>query len=306
MPTAKRILLLFSIAICLLALAGWRQSASADPADAPPRASNPFFAFANGVEPERLSLEEQARLLKQLGYDGIGWEGIEQIPEMLAALDRQGLKMFSVYVAASVDPGRPPYDPRLAEAIRQLKGRETLIWLQLGGGTPSASNADDRATVVVREIADLADSSGLRVALYPHLGAYVQTVEDALRLAKRVERGNLGVSFNLCHFLKLDREENLERRVKEALPRLFVVSINGADRGDTRQMGWERLIQTLDQGSFDTSGLLKLLRESRYAGPIGLQCYGVHGDPRDNLSRSMAAWRRLSVADAGNATPSGQ
>ena len=31
------------------------------------------------------------RLLKELGYDGIGYTGAEKIPEMLAALDRHGL-----------------------------------------------------------------------------------------------------------------------------------------------------------------------------------------------------------------------
>ena len=31
-----------------------------------------------------------------------------------------------------------------------------------------------------------------------------------------------------------------------------------------------------------------------YAGPIGLQCYGLGGDARDHLARSMAAWRKMS------------
>ena len=75
------------------------------------------------------------------------------------------------------------------------------------------------------------------MALYPHMGMYVARVEDALRLAKKIDRKNVGVSFNLCHFLKLDDEKNVERRLKEAMPYLFAVSINGADGGPTNAMG---------------------------------------------------------------------
>ena len=110
---------------------------------------------------------------------------------------------------------------------------------------------------------------------------------------KKVDRKNVGVGFNLCHFLKLDDEKNLERRLKEAMPYLFAVSINGADGGDTNRMGWDRLIQTLDRGSFDVGRVLKTLKQLGYTGPIGLQCYGIPGDNRENLKRSMKAWRDL-------------
>ncbi len=40
------------------------------------------------------------------------------------------------------------------------------------------------------------------------------------------------------------------------MPYLFVVSINGADGGATNDMLWDRLIQTLDRGSFDVGRVL--------------------------------------------------
>ena len=88
---------------------------------------------------------------------------------------------------------------------------------------------------IFREIADVAARSGLRVALYPHKGSYVERVEDAVRLAKKIDRKNLGVSFNLCHFLWVDDAKNLELRLKEARPYLMAVSINGADGGRNEQ-----------------------------------------------------------------------
>jgi sugar phosphate isomerase/epimerase len=256
---------------------------------------NPFFAFDNGTgRDEGVSFEAQAKMLKELGYAGIGFTGTQRIPEMLKALDANGLKMFSTYVEACVDPSKPPYDPGLKAAIEQLKGRDTMIWLFMTGGRASSAEADGRAVAIVRKIAGMAERSGLRVALYPHTGLYVARVEDAIRLVKKVDRKNVGASFNLCHFLKVDSEKNLQPRLKEAMPYLFVVSINGADGGATNAMGWDRLIQTLDRGTFDVSRVLKTLKQLDYVGPIGLQCYAVRGDAHDNLRRSIDAWHKLS------------
>jgi sugar phosphate isomerase/epimerase len=97
----------------------------------------------------------------------------------------------------------------------------------------------------------------------------------------------VGVTFNLCHWLKQDGPSDLESRLKLALPRLMLVTINGADP----EGGWDRIIQTLDRGSYDVCDFLKTLRRVGYRGPIGLQCYAIAGNKRDNLARSMKTWQ---------------
>ena len=253
----------------------------------------PFYAFESGCNRDGASYEAQAKLLKELGYDGIGFTGTQHIPEMLKALDAEGLKMHMTYVNACVDAGKPPYDPGLKTCLEQLKGRDTLISLFVTGGKASADTSDDRAVAILREISDLAEPNGIRIALYPHVGCYVARVQDAIRLVKKVDRKNIGLGFNLCHFLKLDDGKQLEARLQEAIPYLFTVSINGADDGDTNQMEWNRLIQTLDRGSFDVARVLKTLKQSDYKGAVGLQCYSVPGSAREVLSHSMAGWQKL-------------
>ena len=141
---------------------------------------------------------------------------------------------------------------------------------------------------------DLAEKAGLTVVLYPHVNCYVETAEDGLRLAKKVNRKNVGTSFNLCHFLKTDDEKNLEAVLKKCAPHLMLVSINGADSGDTKKMSWDRLIRPLGEGTYDVGKVMKVLDEIGYTGPIGLQCYAVKGDNRENLKKSIAAWRELN------------
>jgi sugar phosphate isomerase/epimerase len=257
---------------------------------------NPFFALCVGThDPQSRTPADQAKLLKELGYLGMAHVGLDGVPEVLKAVDQNGLKLFAIYVYVSIDPSKPKYDPRLKEVIVQLNGRDTLISPLLSGLPPSSVEGDPRAVEVVREIADMAAASGLRVALYPHTNDWLERVEDTVRVAEKADRKNVGVTFNLCHWLKVDDEKNLEAVLKLARPHLFVVTINGAD-SNAKNAGWDRLIQTLDRGSFDNGKVLNTLRDLGYTGPVGLQCYGIGGDVRDNLTRSIEAWRKLSAA----------
>ena len=115
---------------------------------------NPFFAFDNGTgRDQKLPLEAQAELVKRTGYAGIGFSGAQRVPEMLQALESRGLKLFSIYVGSRVDGEKPSYDPALPEAIRQLQGHATVIWLTIQGSAPEG---EARAVALVREVADMA------------------------------------------------------------------------------------------------------------------------------------------------------
>lgn len=248
--------------------------------------SNPFFAFDNGLR----GVEAPEEVLKELGYDGMGASGLRVSP-LVKRYQDAGLKVFSTYIGCQFDK-TPPYDPYLKEAVKELKGTDVVLWLTVRGG--QRGQHDEKAVEIVREIADLAKASNLRVALYPHTGFYVATTADALRVVKKVDRKNVGATINLCHELMTDQGPKLDATIKEAMPHLFLVSINGAD---VKQPGysWDRLIQPLGQGDFDVCGLLKKLKAAGYRGPIGQQCYAVKGDPVENLKKSIKAWNEYSA-----------
>ena len=294
MALLRDALLLLLFVPCGAGAAPASQIAGETPAPPAKTRPNPFFAFCMDThDAKRRNLAEQAEMLKDLGYDGAGHLWLDGLPERLKTLDAKGLKLFQVYLQVNLDNANQPYDPRLKDSLPLLAGRETMLALLVAGGKPSDAASDARAVAVLREIADLAQPHGVRVALYPHVANWLERTEDAVRVAKKIERKNVGVMFNLCHWLKVDDEKNLRPLLQSARPYLFAVSINGADSGAGRNADWNRLIQPLDRGSFDVAGLLRMLREMGYAGPIGLQCYGIPGDARQHLERSMAAWRKL-------------
>jgi len=260
-----------------------------------PAGPNPFFAMDTGTkDAKHQTVKQQVDMLKELGYDGIGvgFKDCKELPKMLEELDKNGLRLFAVYLGANIDPGEQKYEPKLKEALKILKGRNTILWLFVRSKKykPSSPAGDARAAEIIREIADMAAEHRVRVALYPHYRFWVERVEDAVRVAKKVNRKNVGVTFNLCHWLRVEDQKNMKSLIKSAMPHLFVVSINGADSGGE---DWKQLIQTLDRGSFDTSRFLRTLEDCGYTGPIGLQGYGIGGDAYENLKRSMSAWRQL-------------
>jgi hypothetical protein len=66
--------------------------------------------------------------------------------------------------------------------------------------------------------------------------------------------------------------------------------VNGADKDGT---DWKKLIQPLDVGTYDVLPLLRILKAQGYAGPVGLQHYGIKGEVAVNLKHSMDGWKRL-------------
>ncbi len=264
---------------------------------------NPFFAMNFWqLDPKLSSLPEaQAKLLRELGYNGMLYLGKpESMKDSFRALDAHGLEMSAAAVIPydiSIDPGGN-YPASLKEAIKQLKGRQTLLLIQFQSKIHSKSSVagDARAVELGRELADYAREYGVRLAIYPHANIWCERIDHAVRVAKQCGRENLGVTFNLTHWLWTDPRGNLESLVRDAMPHLFLVTINGIST--TAPQG---TLETLDRGDYNVVGFLKPFIAAGYRGPIGLQCVSIKGDARDNLTRSMVAWKRISAQLAGEA-----
>ncbi len=240
-----------------------------------------LFAFENGLGFDTFS--EEAEFLKAEGYSGVSQVGgkPERVAMQAETYGKAGLRVLSIYLDAA--------SPDLAEGeskefMANLKGKVEMIELTVKAMKPET-------IVDVRRISNEAAETGLKVVLYPHHGYAVATMPRAMDLIAKVNDPNLGVMFNLCHFLRGEDVADLEKVIADAGEKLCAVSISGAD-ADGRD--WGALIKPLDRGDFPMERLLKALKKADFDGPIALQCYGVSGDKRKNLERSMAAWRTLT------------
>jgi sugar phosphate isomerase/epimerase len=251
-------------------------------------AERELSVFDNGLTALRTA-EEQAALLQKLGYDGICTRPEKASDELFTAMDRHGIMISATYVAlpAKADPQVPP---GIADHIRKLKGRKTLVWLAI-----TNDKADENSALsLIREVCDLASANDLEVVLYPHVGFLTDTLAECERLRKLADRPNLGISFNLCHHLCQDGPATIEAALKDAAPHLKLVQISGADEIPPGKPDWRRLIQPLDKGTFDMRRVLRTLDSIGYKGPVNLQCYQIKQPAGQHLAASMEAWKKLN------------
>lgn len=246
------------------------------PAEQENSLNHKFYAFQNGMP--QLTYEDETAMLKSLGFDGISQvkNGGSSLQQRIEVYRKQGLDVLSLYP----DAATIPIEPKTYSALGKSGG---MIELTVHKMYPNTAK-------LIRQTAAEAESHDVRIALYPHHGFAVATMPQALKLANEVNHPNLGVMFNLCHFLKNESENDLEVILQQSAPHLFSVSTCGADRQGN---DWSTLIQTLDRGSFPQERLLKALHKIGYDGPVTLQCYNIKGDKKTNLQQSAATWKKL-------------
>lgn len=249
---------------------------------------NSVFAYEFGD----ISPTAQAGFARDYGFAGTVFDHTVQIPERLRALDEAHLQLFFLWLTVDISHGQIKYEPEMEAAIEALRGRGTVVWIAIQGGE---AGAEERTIEAVDRISDLASRANLRVALYPHYGFYLARFRDVVRVAERVGRSNVGVTFNLCHELRSGIEPELPQLLDKAIPRLYGVTVNGADQ---KGRDWNTLIQPLGRGDYDVTGLVRGITKAGYRGPFGIQCYGLKGDPGVYLKQSMAAWRVVSLRAA--------
>ena len=288
--------------ICGLMILAGQAPAKADEAGqagaSKPDASWPFFAFCfAGHDAGKRTLPEQAEMLKKLGYAGSGHLWPAKADQGAETLAKAGLRLFQVYIKVDLAKS-PSYDEDAVAAILPaLKPHSTQLVLLIKGAGRSDRRLDDQAVAVIRRMADKARVHHVKIVLYPHTGDWLETSSDAVRLAKKVNRpGEVGVMFNLCHWMKADPNRDLAAVLRKARPWLMAVSLSGSDSPDEVRAGKGSWIQPLGQGSYNMGGFLDALRSIQYSGPVGLQCYGIRGDAQRHLQQSMEAWKRLTIS----------
>ena len=237
--------------------------------------------------------------LSQLGYAGFG--GRPATAKSFAPeLSQHGIAFTNAYHVTKFSAENSEVPADVVQALNALEGVNTTLWLGIQqvslpqGVKAGATEGDAIAVPLLKKTLVLAKAKHVKISLYPHAGFWAESVETVLRLANAVDDPDLGVTFNLCHWLKV---EGVERDpvpvIKAALPRLNFITINGADTGDTRHFGWERLIQPLGRGTYDVKAFVHHAQEAGYRGSFGFQGYGIKMDSQELLKVTMDGWRSL-------------
>lgn len=255
-----------------------------------------FFAMDTAAKQEPA---ECAQVLAELGYAGLGGRPATAKAHA-SALKAKGLVLFNGYHVTNFAYGQAELPADLVKAVDDLAGTGGTLWLginkiQFPMGVPLPPDYGD--TIVVPQLRQLlayAKPKGVKVSLYPHAGFWAAQFEACVRVAGKVDDPSLGVTFNLCHWLKVEGTgRDPLPLIKEALPRLNFITINGADAGDTQNLGWDKLIQPLGRGSYDVGAFVAKVRAAGYRGPFGFQGFGIKRDSKELLKETMEGWQKM-------------
>jgi sugar phosphate isomerase/epimerase len=267
------------------------------------KVKNEFFALHNIIRGDSTynTFDKQVELVKNAGFDGIEINQIESFDGMKSALDQFQFKGSYFYVKLQLGE---PINNRLENAIHQLKGTNTIIAPYILADTkrfkPNSPEGDSEAIKLLQLISMWSKKAGLQVAIYPHFSFYVERTDHALQLAQKVNRKNVGLSFNLCHWLattSLTERVELKNHLKELNPYLKMITISGAnDIISQKKSVFDDYILPLGTGSFDTYDLLKyMVKTIQYKKPIGVQCYNIKGNKSELIQNTMAVWNQYKT-----------
>ncbi|MDZ4686869.1 MAG: TIM barrel protein [Planctomycetaceae bacterium] len=219
----------------------------------------PFDAKKRGPEERAAMLERMG--VKQLAYD----YRAEHIPTFDAELDT--LKKHGIELTAWWFPTSLNDEAKFILSVLERHKVRTQLWVT-GGGGPTASSDEQRARVKaeaarIRPIADAAAKIGCRVALYNH-GGWFGEPENQLEIIRELNLPNVGIVYNQHH--GHEHLTQFPQLLQQMKPHLFALNLNGmTPAGDQKGMK----IVPLGAGDLDL-GLLKTIRDSGYAGPIGI------------------------------------
>ncbi len=242
----------------------------------------------------------QIDVLAECGYQGAmlslkddpnRWK---MLPAYLAALKKHDVRLTAIHARFYIEDGT--YPQVIKDNLPLLKDTKVVLVPSVGSRKKldrKDPKAVEIAVEILREMSDDAKEYGLGgIAPYMHIGNWIETIDDNVRIARAVDRRNVGVMFHLHHWQAVGNRDlgKLREDLENAKPYLMIVVIQGTDQDKATH-------KILGEGTFDMVPLVRTLREIDYQGPLGTMGYTQSGDIPGKLKRAYRAWEKIKAAE---------
>ncbi len=241
----------------------------------------------------------QIEILAERGYGGVmlslkddpkRWK---MLPAYLEALKKHNMRLTAIHARFYIEDGT--YPQVIKDNLPLLKDTRVVLIPSVGSRKKldrKDPKAVEMAVKILREMSDDAKKYGLGgIAPYMHIGNWIETIDDNVRIAKAVARRNVGVMFHLHHWQAVGNRDydRLRADLVKSKPYLMIVVIQGTDKDKATH-------KILGEGTFDMAPLVRTLREIDYQGPLGTMGYTQSGDIPAKLDRAFKAWETIKAA----------
>lgn len=288
------------VAITLAMFVGQALAQNAPPTSAPASLFDVANLTAWCVVPfdaKKRGPEERAAMLERLGFKNFAYDWrAKDVPAFDAeveAMQRHGIRIVAWWFPTN------PNDPNARTILEVCKRHDIHPQLWVMGGGAATKSPQEQAERVRQEadrigkIVELAKPYGCSVELYNHNNWFGQT-DNEIAVIEQLKRNGIdgvGMVYNFSH--GHGDIGDFAAKWKRMKPYVVAVNVSGMSRS-------EKLIPP-SQGEFEL-GMLKEIRQSGWAGPIGLIAE-QGGDAEITLQNGLRGlhWlaRELPQSDTG-------
>jgi sugar phosphate isomerase/epimerase len=261
----------------------------------------------------RLGADEASQIseLKSIGYGGLVMNltnpsELETLEQYQSSINDDSFKVYAGYIVVDFSKDLAAYDAHIDEVTKALKKSDAKLWVILcvtGGGTIEHEEVVD----FLRSAAERTKAEGVELVIYPHWSGsnplnvcLIESAEDAIPYVEEIGSDNLFISLHLSHEIRAGNADRLDEVAAKIKPWLRLPSINGSDADAVNEgEGWDRGIQPLTMGDYDSSKLLKALNSVGYEGPVILHTYGLEDAAADHHHTSYTRFQEMLSEQSG-------
>ena len=235
---------------------------------------------------------ERSEMLNQLGINKLAYDWREKhIPEFdaeIEALKSHNIKLQAFWLHSGPNPET---DKNLAAILDVLKrhGVKTEIWCMIAGIKDlDKMTQEEKIRAHAKPLAYIADKAaeiGCKVGVYNH-GGWYGNPENQLQLIKYLNKPNIGIVYNL-HHAEADLE-TFPTFYPKILPHLLAINLAGLIKGNPVK------VVPVGQGNAELE-MLRIIRNSKYNGPIGIINEEFAPDAEEGLKMNMEGLKKLAA-----------
>ena len=242
----------------------------------------------------------RCEMLRELGFDGTyltlwseaAWADLSEVRHVR---ERFGIEVAGIYWTLDLDD-RGGANALFLQALRDENRVPHGARFEIAVVGAEAFDArDERLSFWLSQILEIAESRELQIALYPHAGFWMETLQQATIIAQQHAHSQLGVVFCGYHWFAAQFERGpkyLQAALSQAAPLLSSANLCGST-ARTEKGRRACSIELIGRGELDNFALLGMLQNVGLPDWIGLQGFGIGGDAFANLRESIASLREI-------------
>jgi len=238
--------------------------------------------------------EQRIEMLKRLGFVSYAYDWREKhLPEMAKEIrlsSESGIKMNAVWMWIDKSDSIGQLSPNNQKVLQVLEetGLKTQIWMSFPENYFDGLSEEERldnASAMISHLSDEAERLGCKIGMYNH-GGWFGNPDNLVKIIETLPGKEIGIIFNFHH--AHDLLVNYEEMVKNMVPHLWAVNLNGMNPGGPK-------ILPIGSGEKEAE-MITILKKNGFTGPFGILGHVENADVEKILQGNLEGLKKVMKA----------